>query len=194
MISTIKISPAAVEYLQSLLKKQDKQTAVRMFVLRPGTMEAETCLAYCKKGAEQADDLKLDGLPFTFYIEKKSEKFLLDANIDFEKEKMGGQLTIRAPNSKMKKLTADSSIEEKINYVLYTEINPSLASHGGFVSLVEVINNSIAVLRFGGGCQGCGMIDVTLKSGVEKTLKSNIAELAEIRDITDHSDNSNAYY
>ena len=88
----------------------------------------------------------------------------------------------------------DSSIEEKINYYLYSEINPSLASHGGEVSLVEVIDSSKAVLRFGGGCQGCGMVDLTLKNGVEKTLKDNIPEITEIVDSTDHSFKDNAFY
>ena len=86
------------------------------------------------------------------------------------------------------------SIEDKINYYLYSEVNPSLASHGGEVHLVEVIENSKAVLRFGGGCQGCGMVDLTLRDGVEKTLKDNIPELTEIVDSTDHSQRENAYY
>ena len=86
------------------------------------------------------------------------------------------------------------SIEDKINYFLYSEINPSLASHGGEVHLVEVLEDTKVVLRFGGGCQGCGMVDLTLRDGVEKTLKNNIPELTEIIDSTDHSQTENAYY
>ena len=63
------------------------------------------------------------------------------------------------------------------------------------VSLVEVADNdTIAVLQFGGGCQGCGMIDVTLKQGVEKVLLERVSQLKGIKDATDHSDTSNAYY
>ena len=106
---------------------------------------------------------------------------------------MGGQLTIRAPNSRMPQVRDDSPIEDRINYVLYNEVNPGLAAHGGMVTLVEVVDG-FAVLRFGGGCQGCGMVDVTLKEGVERTLIERVPELAGVRDTTDHSDRSQAYY
>ena len=81
-----------------------------------------------------------------------------------------------------------------INYVKYNEINPMLESHGGEVSLLEFTKNGEAVLQFGGGCQGCGMVDVTLKDGVEKSLLSQIPQLTEVRDVTDHSVKENAYY
>ena len=74
------------------------------------------------------------------------------------------------------------------------EINPALASHGGEVSLVEVLDDNKAVLQFGGGCQGCSMIDVTLKDGVEKTLIENVPEITGIIDSTDHSHTENAYF
>jgi Fe/S biogenesis protein NfuA len=62
------------------------------------------------------------------------------------------------------------------------------------VSLVEIVEESVAVLQFGGGCQGCGMVDVTLKNGVEKTLLDALPALSEVRDVTDHSVTENAYY
>jgi len=69
-----------------------------------------------------------------------------------------------------------------------------LESHGGEVSLVEFSDESIAVLQFGGGCQGCGMVDVTLKDGIEKTLIEQIPEVKAVKDLTDHSVTDNAYY
>ena len=85
-------------------------------------------------------------------------------------------------------------VEDRINYVLYNEVNPSLAAHGGEVSLVEVTDDDFAVLRFGGGCQGCSAVDMTLKDGVERTLLEQLPQLKGVRDMTDHSDRSNAYY
>jgi len=114
--------------------------------------------------------------------------------VDFSEDRMGGQLTIKAPNAKVPSVTEDSPIEERINYVLHTEVNPSLASHGGMVSLVEVVDESIAVLQFGGGCQGCGMVDLTLKDGVEKTLLEQLPQLTAVRDVTDHTQKENAYF
>jgi Fe/S biogenesis protein NfuA len=94
----------------------------------------------------------------------------------------------------MPRVDSDSTIEDRINYVLYNEVNPSLAAHGGDVSLVEVTDEQVAILQFGGGCQGCSAVSVTLKDGVEKTLIEQIPELAGVRDMTDHTDRTNAFY
>ena len=191
----INITEAAQEYLTELLSKQDVEgIAVRIFILDAGTPRAETCISFCRPGEEKSDDETESYKGFTAYIEQRSIPFLEDAVVDFQKDSMGGQLTIKAPNSRMPKISDDSSLEDRINYVLYNEINPGLASHGGHVSLEEIFEESVAVLRFGGGCQGCGMVDVTLKEGVEKTLLGQIPQLTEVRDVTDHSVKENAYY
>ena len=195
MSQMIEITPSAQEYLVDLLSGQEQQgVGVRIFVLQPGTPHAETCLAYCRPGEEKEGDVKLEGMPFPTYLEEKSLPYLEQANIDYNKDRMGGQLTIKAPNSKLPKVTEHSTLEERVNYVLWTDINPMLASHGGEVSLVEVTEKNIAVLKFGGGCQGCSAVDVTLKQGVEKTLREHVPELEDIRDVTDHEDRSQAYY
>jgi Fe/S biogenesis protein NfuA len=191
----VDVTPSAQEYLAGLLKKQDAEgVSVRMFVLNPGTPEAETCLSYCRPGEVQQDDLQMEFDAFRLYLENRSAKFLDEAKVDYTTDKMGGQLTIRAPNSRVPKVSDDSPIEDKVNYVLWNEINPGLASHGGQVSLVEVTEDQHAILRFGGGCQGCSMLNVTLRDGVEKTLLEKLPELKGVRDVTDHTDTSNAYY
>ena len=193
-MSNVTVSESAVTYLKDLLNSQEEPTNIKIFVSDPGTMKAETCIVYCKVGEEEEDDILMDYDEISIYLESDSLPFLEDCKVDYHPDKFGGQLTIRAPNAKIPNLKEDSSIEEKINYYLYSEINPSLASHGGEVSWGDVIESSKAVLRFGGGCQGCGMVDLTLKNGVEKTLKENIPELSEIIDSTDHTFKDNAYY
>ncbi|AWF81083.1 Fe/S biogenesis protein NfuA [Microbulbifer sp. A4B17] len=191
----VTITEPAQEYLKELLAKQDCEgIAIRMFVSSPGTPNAETCIAYCRPGEEEEGDVMLEMNGLKAYFEGRSVPYLDDARVDYSSDKMGGQLTIRAPNSRMPKITDDSPIQDRINYVLYNDVNPGLASHGGQVSLVEVTEDMFAVLKFGGGCQGCGMVDMTLKEGVEKTLKEKIPELAGVKDITDHTDKSQAYY
>ncbi|MBY6189465.1 Fe-S biogenesis protein NfuA [Microbulbifer agarilyticus] len=191
----VTITESAQEYLRDLLSKQDCEgIAIRMFVSNPGTPNAETCIAYSRPGEEKEGDLEMQLDGFKAFFEGRSVPYLDEARVDYSADKMGGQLTIRAPNSRMPKVTDDSPIEDRINYVLYSEINPGLASHGGQVSLVEVTEDMFAVLKFGGGCQGCGMVDMTLKEGVEKTLKEKVPELEGVKDITDHSDKSQAYY
>lgn len=197
--SNITITPSAQEYLAELLAKQETPgIGVRIFVEHPGTPRAECCMAYNQPGEEEEADLQMPFEAFTAYIEASSVPYLEDAVIDYNKDRFGGQLTFRAPNSKVPKVGADASVEERINYVLQSEINPSLAAHGGDVQLLELIEEEgvglTAVLKFGGGCQGCSAVDMTLRQGVEVQLKQQIPELTQVVDDTDHSHTENAYY
>jgi Fe/S biogenesis protein NfuA len=189
------ITDSAIEYLAELLQGQDDDVlGIRMFVNAPGTPKAETCIAYCREADCDETDLVVEYGKLTARFESRSIAFLEDALVDYAKDRMGGQLTIKAPNAKLPQVNADSSIEDRVNYVLYNEVNPSLAAHGGEVSLVEVTEEKIAILQFGGGCQGCGMVEATLKDGVEKSLMEQIPELSAVMDTTDHSDRSHAYF
>lgn len=191
----IEISAAAQAYLRELLAKQeDEDVGIRVFVAQPGTPHAETCIAYCRPGEEQEGDLPVAYDGFTAWFEERSKPYLEEAVVDFQEDQMGGQLTIKAPNARVPKVGEDASLEDRINYVLYNEINPGLAAHGGMVTLVEIVDDSVAVLQFGGGCQGCAAVDITLKNGVERSLLSQIPELTAIRDSTDHTFTENAYY
>lgn len=193
-INMITITESAQEYLAELLAKQEDALGVRVFINDPGTPRAETCIAYCREGDIEEGDVEQAFDSFTAWFQGRSIPFLEDALVDYSSDRMGGQLTIKAPNAKMPRVSDDSPIEDRINYLLYNEINPSLAAHGGEVSLIEVTEDQFAVLRFGGGCQGCSAVDMTLKGGVEKTLLEQIPQLAGVRDNTDHSDRSQAYY
>lgn len=191
----VNISPAAQEYLLELLSKQDDEAiGIRIFITDPGTPMAETCIAYCRPGEEQPTDEKVQYEGFAAWIDERSKTFLEEAEVDYAKDRMGGQLTIKAPNSKVPNVSDDSPLEDKINYILHSQVNPSLAAHGGMVNLVEIVNEDVAVLQFGGGCQGCGMVDVTLKDGVEKTLLEQLPQLSAVRDVTDHTQDENAYF
>lgn len=191
----VTITESAQEYLIQLLAKQNCEgIGVRIFILDAGTPRAETCISFCRPGEEKAEDEVKEYDGFKAFIDVPSIPFLEEAVVDFAKDSMGGQLTIKAPNSRLPRITEESSLEERINYVLYNEVNPGLAAHGGQVTLEDIQDDSIAILRFGGGCQGCGMVDVTLKDGVEKTLLNQIPQLTAVRDVTDHSNTENAYY
>lgn len=195
MTQYIEITPSAEEYLAELLEKQSVEgMSVRIFITQPGTKYAETCLAYCRPDEVNVNDEIQQMDKIRVYVDALSVQYLEEARIDFAKDRMGGQLTIKAPNAKMPKVNADSPLDERINYILYTEINPGLASHGGEVSLVDITEDLIAVLKFGGGCQGCSAVDMTLKDGVEATLLSKVPELKGVRDETDHSVTDNAYF
>ena len=194
--SFITVTPSAQEYLVDLLAKQDNEgMGVRIFVERPGTPHAECCMAYCTQGEQEPTDTKLELEGFNAFIDAESVPFLEDAVIDYSKDRMGGQLTFRAPKSKVPQIDDNASVEQKVNYFLYSEINPQLAAHGGNVQLIGLVeNDTVAVLKFGGGCQGCGMVDVTLKEGIEKTLLEKIPQLKRVTDETDHTVTEHAYF
>ena len=195
MSEIINITKSAEEYLAKLIQdKNETDLSIRIFISDPGTPKAETCLAYCKPDEAMPDDMILNLELINVNLEKRSLPFLKDAEVNFDNDTFGGQLTIKAPNARLPNISADSPVEDRINYVIYNEINPMLESHGGEVSLVEFNDHGEAVLQFGGGCQGCGMVDVTLKDGIEKTLIEQIPEVTGVKDTTDHSIDDNAYY
>jgi len=195
MSKLINITRSAEEYLAKLIQdKNETDLSIRIFISDPGTPKAETCLAYCKPDESMPDDIIINLELINVHLEKRSIPFLKDCEVNFDNDTFGGQLTIKAPNARVPNISPDSPVEDRINYVIYNEINPMLESHGGEVSLVEFNKENIAVLQFGGGCQGCGMVDLTLKDGIEKTLVEQIPEVKAVKDTTDHSVNDNAYY
>ena len=86
-----------------------------------------------------------------------------------------------------------AELKTKVQELIDTMINPAVAGHGGYVELIDVQDNRV-YLQIGGGCQGCGAADVTLKSGIERLIKDELPEVAEVLDTTDHAAGSNPYY
>jgi Fe/S biogenesis protein NfuA len=108
---------------------------------------------------------------------------------------MGSQLTLKAPNAKVRVVPDDAPLIARVEYVIQTEINPQLAGHGGNVVIIEITEDGIAILQFGGGCNGCSQVDFTLKEGIEKQLLAQFpGELTAVRDATEHQSGEHSYY
>lgn len=84
-------------------------------------------------------------------------------------------------------------LKTKVQELLDSAINPAVAGHGGYIELLDV-KESTAYIRMAGGCQGCGMADVTLKAGIERMIFEEIPEITQVLDVTDHASGSNPYY
>jgi len=84
-------------------------------------------------------------------------------------------------------------LRTRVQELIDTMINPAVAGHGGYVELIDVQDNRV-YLQMGGGCQGCGAADVTLKAGIEQLIKDELPEVIEVLDTTDHAAGSNPYY
>lgn len=190
----IRITDTAQEHFAKLLANQEEGTQIRVFVINPGTPTAECGVSYCPPDAVEATDTELKFEKLSAYIDEISKPYLEDAEIDFVTDQLGSQLTLKAPNAKMRKVDDNAPLIERVEYVLQSQINPQLAGHGGRVTLMEITEDSLAILQFGGGCNGCSMVDVTLKEGIEKELLQKFPELKGVRDLTEHQRGEHSYY
>jgi len=190
----IRITDAAQSHFAKLLANQEEGTQIRVFVINPGTPSAECGVSYCPPDAVEATDTELKFEKISAYVDELSVPYLEEAEIDFVTDQLGSQLTLKAPNAKMRKVDENAPLMEQVEYVLQSQINPQLAGHGGKVSLMEITDDNIAILQFGGGCNGCSMIDVTLKDGIEKELLQKFPVLKGVRDLTEHQRGEHSYY
>ena len=191
------VTEAAQKHFSNLLQKEEiAGMNLRVFVANPGTIHADVSVTYCPPGEEVSTDFALPFESFKLFIDADSQDSLTDARIDFVEDALEGHLSVKAPFLKGREPATSSTLTERIQFVIDSEINPNLAGHGGRVGLVEIIEDqsgAIVVLQFGGGCHGCGMAGVTLKHGIEKTLKEKFPEIVEIRDATDHTTGADPY-
>lgn len=190
----ITISEDAQAHFVKLLAKQESGTNIRVFVVNPGTSSAECGVSYCPPDAVEPEDVRLPFNGFDAVVDQDSAPYLDEAEIDFVTDQMGSQLTLKAPNAKARKVADDAPLVERVSYMIEAEINPQLASHGGKVVLLEITETGYAVLQFGGGCNGCSMVDVTLKEGIEKQMLEQFPELKGVKDATEHQAGEHSYY
>lgn len=191
----INISESAQAHFAKLLSQQDEGTNIRVFVVNPGTPSAECGVSYCPTDAVEPDDTEVKFSEFSAFVDNDSKPFLEEAEIDFVTDQMGSQLTLKAPNAKLRKVADDAPLFDRVNYFLQAEVNPQLAGHGGECTLMEITEDGYAVLQFGGGCNGCSQIDVTVKDGIEKQLIEIMGdEIKGVRDITEHQRGEHSYY
>ena len=191
----ISISETAQAHFVQLLSQQAEGTNIRVFVINPGTASAECGVSYCPSDAVEPDDIELPFNGFSAFVDSASKSFLEDAEVDFTTDQMGSQLTLKAPNAKLRKVADDAPLFDRVNYFLQAEVNPQLAGHGGECTLMEITEDGFAILQFGGGCNGCSQIDLTLKEGIEKQLLEVMGdEIKGVRDMTEHQRGDHSYY
>lgn len=133
-------------------------------------------------------DVAVDVEGLTVVVDPDSADQLAGSTIDLDASVTGGGLRVDNPNEGWK-----DPLARAVQAVLDTRINPGVGGHGGIVSLVDV-RDGTAYMRFGGGCQGCAAVDVTLKAGVEAALAQAVPEITAVVDVTDHAAGENPYY
>ena len=140
---------------------------------------------------------RLEGLPVV--IPARDADSLRDALIDWSDDLMRGGLVVSNPNKPSPVVEAptgvglEGDVAERVAQVIDQHINPAIAMHGGMARLAGVEGDT-AYVRLGGGCQGCGMAEVTLDQGIESAIVGAVPEIHRVVDVTDHAAGESPYY
>lgn len=202
MVSVSDVLTISPEAHQKVLEVRDAEpdgAALALWIEVNGEANgAYTYLMEFRPTGELADDVLVehDG-DLAIAVPAESVELLRGATLAFN-----GGMVMQNPNRPLppaariaERPQADLSgeVPQRVIQVLEEQINPAIASHGGFAELVAV-EDSIAYLRMGGGCQGCGMAAVTLSQGIEVAILDLVPEITEVIDVTDHASGANPYY
>lgn len=186
----ITITEAAQQGLSKILQEKGggKLLGLRLAIRggAPGAYQADFRLV--RPGDEQPDDVVMEKGAFRVFIDPASAPKLKGAKIDFVPTFRGPSFKIEYPQP-----TWDDPLAQQVQTLISERINPGVASHGGYVTLLGVQDSDV-FLEMGGGCQGCTMSAATLRQGIEILLREEIPQIGRIVDRTDHEAGSNPYY
>jgi Fe/S biogenesis protein NfuA len=195
----LKITDAAVNKIVELIGKAGKPNmAVRVKIentLRGGGYQTE--FMFMDENDIAEDDITQDAGPFRLVFDTTSAAILEEAAIDFDEEKYRGGFRIKYAEDAYDRLPAtkewDSPVATEVQKIIDRHINPGIASHNGWVELLEV-KDGTAFIEMGGGCKGCAMSYMTLKNGIEHAIIENVPEIKKVLDTTQHAEGTNPYY
>ena len=184
------ITEKAQEMLGEFADSADEgvELILRVEIVGRGPKGFQYDLQFVGREDSKEDDIVLDINGMSVLVAARSAQYLEGTTLDYKETLMGGGFSFDNPNP----LWVDE-LSKAVAEIIASEVNPVVASHGGHVDLVGV-DDGKAIIAFGGGCQGCGMVDVTLKQGVEVMIKDNVPGISEVIDATDHAAGTNPFY
>ena len=185
----VEFTEAAQEKITEIIEaKTQEDMMLRMQIMGRGPGGFLYSLRFVSADEKSPDDIELNMESFHVLIDQNSAQNLEGSTVDYKDDNFQRGFSVDNPNPLWEDPTAQS-----IQDVLDSKVNPGISSHGGFVSLVEYKEDT-AYIAFGGGCQGCGLVDVTLKQGVEVMIRESVPEVQNIVDMTDHASGDQPYY
>jgi Fe/S biogenesis protein NfuA len=183
------ITEPAKQKILGLLEAQGRQgSALRVAIVGRGPEGFMYDLRFVENARKAPDDVLVDAGAFQVFIDPVSAPKLNGATLEFVEGIHESGFRIHNPNPLW-----DDPKAKAVQEVIDTKINPSIAMHGGFVTLLDV-KDDIAYVALGGGCHGCGMANATLKQGIEVIIREAIPEIRQVIDTTDHAGGTNPYY
>ena len=197
------IGEKAIEKILEIKEQEPGDNEYALFLQIDGVQGNQYTYDLSFLDLEQArsDDKRVEFGELTVIIASKDLDKFNNAKLELSDDPAAPGLTMDNPNTpspeifgnpdEMPELTGE--LAEKVQTVLESQINPAIASHGGVAQLVGVEGQDV-YLKLGGGCQGCGMAQVTLTQGIETSLRDAIPEIGNIIDATDHASGDNPYF
>jgi Fe/S biogenesis protein NfuA len=183
------VTESAKAKILELLKAQGREGLhLRAAIAGRGPGGFQYRLGFVGDEERRADDQAIESGGFSVLVDAESAANLEGASIDFVDGPQGSGFKVDNPNPLWRDATALA-----VQQVLDQDINPAVAGHGGWVTLLDV-KDDVAYIQLGGGCQGCGMVDVTLKQGIEVRIREAVPTIREIIDSTDHAGGKNPYF
>ena len=190
----INFTDTARRHVGSYLEQEAEELAVRIEVLDSSPLAPRYDLALITEAERSPGDRTYEVDGFRVIVPTDSAELLEGATVDWVESIAGSGFKIDSPNLRPVGSEAPTGdLAERVRQVIDTQINPSIAAHGGSVSLVDV-RDTVIYLRMSGGCQGCGMASVTLSQGIRRILGEAIPEITDIQDVTNHGAGVNPYY
>lgn len=199
----IEMTEIAKKKVMTLMRDQEDQGTIMegVRVTYSGMLPTiEYRLAFVEAGKEELGDIVVTANGIKVFTEERNAGFLSDVRIDFIESLQQTGFKVENPKVVMPPTVAptspaslDSPQAIAIKKVLEEDINPAISAHGGYITLLDV-KEQIAYIQMSGGCQGCGMADVTLKQGVVVAIKKAVPEIIDVLDTTDHGVGTNPYF
>lgn len=168
--------------------------AVRIRVASPSPLDPRYEITLIEVGDIAPEDVTFGDYGFEVVMEPESAKLLKGARIDWIETLNESGFKVENPNiAPVGSQPLEGPLADRVKLVIDQYVNPGVAQHGGFVTLVEV-REAAAFVELQGGCQGCGLASVTLRQGIERIIKDQVPEIESVEDVTNHQAGSNPYF
>ena len=184
------VTDNAKRQIVSIMESQGRQgDGLRVGIVGRSSSGFRYTMNLVEEGQESPEDVVVDSGEFKIFIDPQSAPHLEGVTVDYIDNGLHGSgFKIDNPNP-----VWTDPLALRVQELIDERINPGVGAHGGHVELLEVKDNTVYV-RLGGGCQGCGMVDVTLRQGIEALIREEIPEIQQVVDTTDHASGRNPYY
>ncbi|MFT3927932.1 MAG: iron-sulfur cluster assembly accessory protein [Myxococcales bacterium] len=187
----LQVTADATAQIKKILEQEElAEQAVRVGIAEKSPTGFQYQLEFCDRSERVESDVLMEQDGVVFYVDGESVEDLRGTTLDYVDTGFSAGFKFDNPNKP--KLLQDP-IAERVHRVIQERVNPGVASHGGHVTLLDV-QDGTAYVRLGGGCQGCGHADTTVKDGIQTMICESVPEIHTVLDVTDHAAGTNPYF